>query len=345
MSIHDEFEQSLGAKSGGMKTWTKVLLGLAVMGVLMFSAVAVAGIFVAREVRSTVEEFKNDPALTIAERVVRRSQDLELISTDQAAQTVTFRTRGDSEVRTVDVKQILEGSLRIHTDEGTIQLDLEGGQDGGALVIRKADGEVVRIDATGGDGAATLTVETDEGEVLRIDARGDDDSGSLVIRTEDDVLRFDARGDDDSGTFSIRSSDGELVRFDVEGSGDDATLTVHTQEGATTFTGLREGGHVPSWVPDAPARARDRSVYTAESDEARAGATEFDLRESVGDVLDHYREALEDEGYSVKVQNLTVDDRNLQGTIVAESADRTVLIMAAGVGNTSKVFLAFSERD
>lgn len=345
MSIHDEFEQSLGGTKSGMKTWTKVLVGLAVVGVLMFSAVAVAGIFVAREVRSTVEEFKADPALTIAERVVRRSGDLELISTDQAEQTITFRTRGDSEVRTVDVQDILEGSLRIHTDEGTISLDLEGGEDGGSLVIRKADGEVVRIDATGGDGEATLTVETDEGEVLRIDARGDDGGGSLVIRTEDDVLRFDAEGDEDSGTFSIHSSEGELVRFDVEGSGEDATLRIQTQEGATTFRGMREGGRVPAWVPDAPARSRDRKVYTAESDEGQAGATQFGLRESVEDVLEHYRETLEDEGYSVKVQNLTIEDRNLQGTIVAESDDRTVLIMAAGAGNTTKVFLAFSEHD
>ncbi len=345
MSIHDEFERSLGGKPQGTKTWKKVLVGLGLIGVVFFSAVAVAGIFVAREVRSTVEEFRSDPALTIAERVVKRSRDLELVSTDQAAQTVTFRTRGDGEVRTVDVEQILEGRLSIRTDEGTIRFNLEGDEDGGSLVIEKADGEVVRIDATGGDGEARLTVETGDGEVLRIDARGEDGQGSLIIRTEDDVLHFDAEGDDERGTLTIRSQDGELVRLEAEGSGEDATLRIHTPEGATTFRGLEEGGRLPSWLPISPARARDRKVYTAESDEADAGATRFEVRTSVDEVLEHYREELESEGFTVKSQDLTVGKRQLQGTLVGETDGRTVLLMAAGAGEFTTVFLAFSERD
>ncbi|MEZ4415298.1 MAG: hypothetical protein R3E10_06055 [Gemmatimonadota bacterium] len=345
MSIHDEFERAVGGKRRGLHPVAKLLIGLALFGVFAFTAVAVVAAVVARKVRHEFEDFRSDPELVIAERIVRHSPDLELVSSDQQSHTITFRTRGSGELTTADASEILEGGLSIQTDEGVLRLNLRGGENGGSLVIEKPDGEVVRIDATGEGGDARLSVTTADGEVFRIDAHGHDDHGALVIRSEDGVLRFDAEGADDEGTLTIRTEEGELIRFELDGSDSGARLSIHTPEGTTTLRGMEEGGSVPSWIPDAPRGARERRVYTAEADQGTAGAVRFQVRDALGDVIDHYRDALDDDGFAVKRQAMDVAGRNVQATLLAERDGRSVMVIAAGSDDNTHVFLAWSERD
>lgn len=344
MSIHDEFERAVGGKSKGMGPLAKVFIGLALFGVFAFAAVAVVAVVVANRVQDEFQDLRRDPQVVVAEKLIRHSQDLELVSSNREARTITFRTRSDGQVRTADVDEILEGGLRISTDEGELRINLTGGEDGGALVIQKPDGEVVRIDATGQDGQARVSVTTGDGEVLRIDARGHDDHGALVIRSQGSTLRFDAEGADDRGSLSIRTEEGELVRFDVQGQDEDARLTITTPEGETTLTGMREGGEAPGWLPRAPSRVRERTVYTAESETGEAGAVRFELRDDLASVLGYYADVLEDDGFTVRSQDLDVNRRTVQGTLVAEREGRSVVVVAAGGEETTHVFLAWSER-
>jgi hypothetical protein len=344
MSIHDEFERAVSGRRKRLHPLAWIAIAFAGIAFVGMAVVAVTGVFVAREVRDVVEDFKESPVVTIAERAIEASPNLELVSVDRAKETVTFRNVKDDRVRTVDAQDFVEGRFTIRTDDGDVTIDLEAGEHGGTLVVTTGDGEVVRLDASGGDGTARLVVTTPDGEAFRLDATGDDDGGSLIIRTDEDRVRFDAVGGEDHGTLSIRTDAGELVRFEVDGADDQGSLTIHTANGSTTLRGLTEGGEVPGWVP----LLRDADVervYTAEADEGIAGAVRLTVQDSPRRVLRRYRESLEDGGYSIESQDLSVQSRQIQGTVIGERGDRTIMIIAVGGDSRSHLIVTYADRN
>ncbi len=93
---------------------------------------------------------------------------LEHLTGDPDAGMALLRDLGSSDHSEEALRQVLEGSLRIRTEDGEVTADLWGGEDGGSLVIDGPDGQV------------------------RIDLAKEEGGGELVIRTEENVLRLGA---------------------------------------------------------------------------------------------------------------------------------------------------------
>lgn len=162
--------------------------------------VAAALAEVEAELGGQLGEESRDFAATILSRIQPR---LERLAGDPESGLSLLRNLGSSDYPETALRDVLEGSLRIRTDDGELTADLWSGEDGGSLVI-----------------------DTPEGEQIRIDLAKEEGGGELVIRTEEKVVRFGAgtaaeglpgwvprvRGmpDDPTHLFSALSDEGGL---------------------------------------------------------------------------------------------------------------------------------------
>jgi len=128
--------------------------------------VAAALAEVEAELGGQLGEESRDFTATILSRIQPR---LERLAGDPDSGLSLLQHLGSSDYPERALRDVLEGSLRIRTEEGELTADLWKGEDGGSLVIETPDGEEIRID-----------VAKEEG------------GGELVIRTEEKVVRFGA---------------------------------------------------------------------------------------------------------------------------------------------------------
>lgn len=87
---------------------------------------------------------------------------------DPEAGLALLRDLGSSGHSEEALRQVLEGSLRVRTEDGEVTADLWGGEDGGSLVIDSPEGEV-RIDLVREEGGGELVIRTEE-RVVRLGA-------------------------------------------------------------------------------------------------------------------------------------------------------------------------------
>ena len=342
MTIHEEYESSLGKKRKGLHpiAWLAIAFGaLAFTGV---AATAVAGYFLQREVREVLQEVREAP-LKVAARAVNLHPDFKVIETDEGAGTLLVQNVKSGAQSVVSADDAVDGFLTLRTDEGTFTLDLKGDEDGGRLVVTKNGEDLVRIDASAHEDGGSLVIRSSDGEVLRLDATGSDDGGSLVVTTnEGEVLRFDGDGSGDSGWLTVRGADGELVRLEFE---DDA-VRVETENGVSTFRGMEDGGSIPRWVPSYYDIDDGPQTYTADVDDGMGGAFKFSTDDAIDRVADFYVEEMEDAGFDVKNQSLDYNDAKLQTTLVGERGDRTVsvFLVRGGRRGPTHAFVTYWER-
>ena len=130
-----------------MSPWAWVAIGcggIVVLGVVAFLAL---GYFAVQKGKEMVEEttgsgsfeefvqdMQDNPAKTAAELAVRMNPDLELVSTDDEAGTITFTNTKTGEQATLNFEDIAEGRFSMTTDEGEYSIDasdaVEGGEGG-----------------------------------------------------------------------------------------------------------------------------------------------------------------------------------------------------------------------
>jgi hypothetical protein len=110
-------------------------LGLFVIGGIIFAA---ATFFIARKAKDFVEEASANPAKAAAEMMVRMNPDLELVSSDDDAGTMTIRDKTTGKETTLNWSDISEGKLTFETDGETYSVD--GGADG-SLTVQDESGE------------------------------------------------------------------------------------------------------------------------------------------------------------------------------------------------------------
>jgi hypothetical protein len=114
-------------------------LGLMVVGGIIFAA---ATFFVAKKVKDVASDFADNPVRAAAEMAIRMNPDLELVSTDDAAQTMTVRDKTTGKVSTFDWSDIENGKFSFETDGETYTLDGSGAEDG-QLAIEDESGNAV----------------------------------------------------------------------------------------------------------------------------------------------------------------------------------------------------------
>lgn len=139
------------AAKKGLSTLQWVLIVLGTLFVLMTGACVACGLAVNSFVGRVASEFEENPAKAAAEMAVRLNPDLELVSTDDAAGTMTIRNRENGEEITVDFSDVSSGNLSFSTDQG----DMTISADEGGLTATGPDGQV----ATFGAGANVQVAE------------------------------------------------------------------------------------------------------------------------------------------------------------------------------------------
>lgn len=103
-------------------------------------------------VKKQIDKVEKNPTLTIAEWYVRANPDLEIVSTDDKAGTITIRNTKTGEEMTVNAKDLKEGRLEVKTKDGTAVFDASA-KDGTLKVTDEKGNQVATLQA-GGTGTA-----------------------------------------------------------------------------------------------------------------------------------------------------------------------------------------------
>jgi hypothetical protein len=82
-----------------------------------------------RSLSDIVERLEDSPARTMAETVIRMNSELELLSTDDDAGTITFRSSETGEEATLNFEDIAQGRFTMTTSEGEVSIDASAAVD------------------------------------------------------------------------------------------------------------------------------------------------------------------------------------------------------------------------
>lgn len=225
--------------------------GLVVVGFIVFIAL---GAFVFKKGKDMVEEatgtssfeelakkLEENPAKTAAELAIRVNPELDLVSTDDDAGTITFRNTETGEEATLSFEDIAEGRFTMTTDEGEFSIDASEEEGGGV-------------------------------------------------------------------TFS-------------------------GPEGETRFGAATDLSDVPDWVPLYPGASETQSAFHTTSGEGTTGALTSKTTDDAKQVVAHYKELFEDEGYKVQTESVTTTPDGALGIISAQRGDGSSLNVMATQGD------------
>lgn len=121
--------------------WVAIGCGaIVVVGGILF---AIGAGFLINKAKDVVDEFEANPAKAAAETIVRINPQLDLISSDEEAGTITFRNKETDETVTLDYEDIKEGKFSVTTDEGEYRIDASETREGGQITFSTPEGESV----------------------------------------------------------------------------------------------------------------------------------------------------------------------------------------------------------
>jgi hypothetical protein len=109
-----------------------IAIGCGVILVIGAMVLAVGGYFAKKK----FDQFSKNPAKTTAELIVRANPDLELVSEDDKAGTITVRDKKKNETATLNFDDIKNGKFKVTTDKGTTTFD---GSTAGADGVKITD--------------------------------------------------------------------------------------------------------------------------------------------------------------------------------------------------------------
>jgi hypothetical protein len=107
-----------------------------------------------RSLSDIVERLEDSPARTMAETVIRMNPELELLSTDDDAGTITFRSSETGEEATLNFEDIAQGRFTMTTSEGEVSIDASAAVDAAPGAVGSAAGGGVTF--SGPDGQIRL---------------------------------------------------------------------------------------------------------------------------------------------------------------------------------------------
>ncbi|MBZ0113698.1 MAG: hypothetical protein K8J08_14630, partial [Thermoanaerobaculia bacterium] len=95
--------------------------------------------FAAQKIKEVAKDFEADPARATAEMVVKFNPDLELLESDEPGK-ITIREISSGKVGTFDLEDVKEGRLTFETEEGKMEINAKGGEDGGVMTMTTDEG-------------------------------------------------------------------------------------------------------------------------------------------------------------------------------------------------------------
>jgi uncharacterized protein YneF (UPF0154 family) len=207
----------------GLPVWAWVGIGCGALVILVLVVLMVGGFFVARKVQDVAADLEENPAMAAAKMIVKLNPELEEVSVDEEAGTITVRNTKTGEVITVNFDEIKQGKLSFTTDEGEVSVDASEVTKSGSIKVTDEEGGVIL--ATGGsvsdDIPPWVPVHPGGEPTNRHTMRSDEErTGGFEIQTSASVaeaLEFYRAALEDQGyevavnTFTQDDSEGGMV--------------------------------------------------------------------------------------------------------------------------------------
>ncbi|HTQ78781.1 MAG TPA: hypothetical protein VMM92_02210 [Thermoanaerobaculia bacterium] len=123
-----------------------IAIGCGILFIICAAVLAVGGYFAKRG----FDKFQKNPTKTAAEFIVRANPDLELVSTDDTAGTMTVKNKKTNETVTMNFADIKNGKFKFTTDKGTATIDASGANGTGTLKVTDEKGQTSTMSAGAG---------------------------------------------------------------------------------------------------------------------------------------------------------------------------------------------------
>ena len=138
--------------------WGCILIGCgAALLLAIIAVVALVGFgwHKAKQAGFDLKEWQENPTKAAAKMVGNLNPDVEVVDTDDEAETITLRNKKTGETITVDMEDIREGKIRFFNEKGeSAQITVESDEKGsGTFKIESSEGE---FKMAAGAGAAQL---------------------------------------------------------------------------------------------------------------------------------------------------------------------------------------------
>lgn len=130
-----------GAKKTSPLVW--ILVGCGGLVLLVAIIMLVAGVFVAKKAGSYLKDAEKNPAMAAAKMIVAMNPELETVSADDAAGTITIRNKKTGEVITLDLEDVKKGKIRFKNEKGEeAEISASGDGETGKLEIKSSEGSM-----------------------------------------------------------------------------------------------------------------------------------------------------------------------------------------------------------
>ena len=248
--------EEMTPKKKGLSPLAWIGIGCGTLLVIVAVAMVVVGLIAARKFKDVAGDFKDNPEMAAARLIVKVNPELEEVSADEEAGTITVRHTKTGEIATVSIQDLKEGRIKFTTDEGEFSVEATGDGDEGTFSVTRGD-ETWKmrtgVDTTGEIPAWVPVVEGAEIESPHVVESEGKTSGGFQLRSTESVEaatafyreRLEAGGFEvNVNSFSMGEADSGAV---VTGSKDDGqrnvTAMIRTDEGATrVVVSYQEGG-------------------------------------------------------------------------------------------------------
>ena len=140
------------AEKKGLSPLAWVLIVLGVLFALTMGACVACGLVVTQAAREIARDIEDNPAKALAELAVRANPEVELVSTDDNAGTMTLRNARTGDEFTLNFDAIAQGRFGITgPDGGQVVFDADPNNPAAGITATGSDGSVSRIGALSGE--------------------------------------------------------------------------------------------------------------------------------------------------------------------------------------------------
>jgi hypothetical protein len=252
----DAMTEETTPKKKGLSTLAWIGIGCGVLVVIMAAVLIVIGLFVVKKAKDVAGDFKDNPELAAARLLVKLNPELEEVSADGEAGTITVRHTKTGEIVTVSIQDLKEGRIKFTTDEGEVSVEANGDAEQGTLSVSRGD-ETWKL-KTGVDTSAEIPgwvpvapgAEVESPHVFESEGKV---SGGFQLRSTESVdataefyrSRLKADGFEVSvNSFAIGEGDSGAVVTGSKADGQrSVTAMIRTDDGATrVVVSYQEGG-------------------------------------------------------------------------------------------------------
>jgi len=114
---------------------------LVVLVVIVVVVLTVGGLIMAKKIKDVAGDldFEGNPAMAAARVIVRMNPELEEVSVDEDAGTITVRHTETGETVTISIEDLQEGRISFSTEEGEVTIEASGKPEEGTIKVRSGD--------------------------------------------------------------------------------------------------------------------------------------------------------------------------------------------------------------